>query len=139
MSFKPLTTMTLAMTLIFGSALGAAACPQPLTLQAADHVSISALNYEAQSPKAVVLLFHQAGSSKAEYATIALRLAASGYSSLAIDQRSGGTLFGPNETAGRLSKSASYAAAKADLVAALDGPRSGIFLLSCGAVATRQR
>jgi alpha-beta hydrolase superfamily lysophospholipase len=113
-------TFTLAMTLIFGSASGAPAGPQSLTLQAADRVSISALSYEARSPKAVVLLFHQAGSSKAEYATIAPRLAASGYSSLAIDQRSGGTLFGPNETVARLSTSASYAAAKADLVAALD-------------------
>lgn len=50
----------------------------------------------------MILLFHQAGSSKAEYATISPRLVAAGYSALAIDQRSGGELFGSNETAAAL-------------------------------------
>jgi len=72
---------------------------EPVTLQARDGVSVSALLYEATQPKAVILLFHQAGSSKAEYATIAPRLVASGYTALAIDQRSGGSLFGPGGSA----------------------------------------
>jgi dienelactone hydrolase len=93
---------------------------EPVTLQARDGVSVSALLYEAAQPKAVILLFHQAGSSKAEYATIAPRLAAAGYSALAIDQRSGGSLYGPNETASRLGRSAAYEDAKPDLAAALD-------------------
>jgi dienelactone hydrolase len=93
---------------------------EPVTLQARDGVSISALLYEAAQPKAVILLFHQAGSSKAEYATIAPRLAAAGYTALAIDQRSGGSLFGPNETVSRLGRSVTYEDAKPDLVAALD-------------------
>lgn len=69
------------------------------------------------------LLFHQADSNKAEYATIAPKLANAGYTSLAIDQRSGGSLFGPNDTAAHFAKRASYADAKNDLVAALDWAR----------------
>jgi alpha-beta hydrolase superfamily lysophospholipase len=82
-------------------------------------VSISALVYEVRRPKGVILLFHQASSSKAEYATIAPRLAAAGFTALAIDQRSGGSLYGPNETASRLDRPATYEDAKADLEAAL--------------------
>ncbi|MBX9730727.1 MAG: lysophospholipase, partial [Sphingomonas sp.] len=47
-------------------------------------------------------------------------LVAMGYSALAIDQRSGGGLFGRNETAAALGHEASYLDAKADLQAALD-------------------
>ena len=43
-----------------------------------------------------------------------------GFSALAIDQRSGGSLYGPNDTARRLGKPASYEQAKPDLEAALD-------------------
>jgi alpha-beta hydrolase superfamily lysophospholipase len=93
---------------------------RPVTLRSHDRVSISALVYEAAHPKAVILLFHQALSSKAEYATIAPRLAAAGYTALAIDQRSGGSLYGPNETVSRLGRSATYEETKPDLVAALD-------------------
>jgi len=92
----------------------------PVMLKARDGVSISGLVYPATHPKAIILLFHQADSSKAEYATIAPRLAASGFTALAIDLRSGGSLYGPNETAARLSKPATYEQAKFDLVAALD-------------------
>ena len=45
-------------------------------LKAADGVLVHGLEYQAPQLKAVMLLFHQAGSSKAEYATIAPRLAA---------------------------------------------------------------
>jgi len=93
---------------------------RPVVLRSPDRVSVSALVYEAAHPKAVILLFHQAGSSKAEYATIAPRLAAAGYTALAIDQRSGGSLYGPNETVSRLGRSTSYEETKPDLVAALD-------------------
>ncbi len=92
----------------------------PVTLRAKDGVVISGLVYEAPHPKATILLFHQAGSSKAEYAAIAPRLVAAGYSALAIDQRSGGSLYGPNETASRLKGEATYDQAKLDLEAALD-------------------
>lgn len=93
---------------------------QPVTLTAADGVTVYGTAYSAADPKAVILLFHQAGSGKGEYATIAPRLVAMGYSVLAIDQRSGGNLFGRNETAAKLGREASYLDAKADLQSALD-------------------
>lgn len=91
----------------------------PVTLTAADGVKVAGLYYRASNPKAMILLFHQAGSSKAEYATIAPRLIAAGYSALAIDQRSGGHLFGSNETVAALGRSADYLEAQRDLQAAL--------------------
>ncbi|BBB08514.1 alpha/beta hydrolase [Sphingopyxis sp. EG6] len=91
----------------------------PVTLTAADGVKVAALHYPAPNPKAVILLFHQANSSKAEYATIAPRLVTAGYSALAIDQRSGGDLFGPNQTVAAIGRSADYAEAQRDLQAAL--------------------
>lgn len=94
--------------------------PAALTLEAADGVTVHALHYRAVEPKALVLLFHQAGSSKGEYATIAPRLVQAGYSALAIDQRSGGGMFGPNLTAQGLGRDAPYQAALPDLQAALD-------------------
>jgi alpha-beta hydrolase superfamily lysophospholipase len=89
------------------------------TLRAADGVVVHGAFYSASDPKAVVLLFHQAGSGKGEYATIAPRLAAAGYEALAIDQRSGGDLFGKNQTAAALGRQASYVEAEQDLEAAL--------------------
>lgn len=93
---------------------------QPVTLTAPDGVKVRGLFYQSSKPKALVLLFHQAGSSKDEYATIAPRLQGLGYSALAIDQRSGGGLFGKNETAAGLGRKADYLDALPDLQAALD-------------------
>ncbi|OQW73672.1 MAG: alpha/beta hydrolase [Proteobacteria bacterium ST_bin14] len=83
-------------------------------------MTVYATLYAAPQPKAVILLFHQAGSGKGEYATIAPRLVKLGYTALAIDQRSGGDLFGPNQTARGVSGQPTYLDAKADLQAALD-------------------
>lgn len=91
----------------------------PVTIRASDGVIVHGAFYEAPRPKALILLFHQAGSSKAEYATIAPRLVEQGYSALAIDQRSGGNLYGPNLTAAALARPASYGDARKDLEAAL--------------------
>ncbi len=96
------------------------ATSRTLTLKAQDGVTVYARLYPAESPKAVILLFHQAGSSKDEYATIAPRLVAAGYSALAIDQRSGGGPYGPNETAAHMSGKPDYFAAAQDLQAAVD-------------------
>src|SRR5204862_3646313 len=109
-----------AAAVLFSASAAGEAVSQAVMLRARDGVSLSGLAYTADHPKAIVLLFHQAGSSKAEYATIAPRLVAAGFTSLAIDQRSGGDLYGPNETAGRLGKEASYEQAKPDLEAALE-------------------
>ncbi|MBY0306601.1 MAG: hypothetical protein B7Y43_09760 [Sphingomonas sp. 28-62-20] len=92
----------------------------PTVIKAADGVTVYGTLYAAADPKAIVLLFHQAGSGKGEYATIAPRLVAMGYSALAIDQRSGGDLFGQNQTADAVSGQPSYLDAKADLQAALN-------------------
>lgn len=92
---------------------------EPVALTAKDGVKIAGVYTRASDPKALILLFHQADSGKDEYALIAPRLAEAGYSSLRIDQRSGGALYGVNETVKALGKSAGYLAAKPDLEAAL--------------------
>jgi alpha-beta hydrolase superfamily lysophospholipase len=106
-----------------GSACDTIAAAQPIVLTASDGVKVYGWAYRAARPKALILLFHQAGSSKDEYATIAPRLAQNGFSSLAIDQRSGGALYGENQTVRALGKSADYLEARQDLQAALDWAR----------------
>jgi dienelactone hydrolase len=100
------------------------AAPERVVLKASDGVTVHGLWYKAPQPKALVLLFHQAGSSKDEYATIAPRLVQAGYSALAIDQRSGDGMFGTNETAAGLGRKADYLEARPDLQAALDWAQS---------------
>ena len=91
---------------------------EPVTLTAADGVKIAGVYTGVDAPKALILLFHQAESSKDEYALIAPRLASQGYASLRIDQRAGGSLFGINETVRKLGPSDDFLAAKQDLEAA---------------------
>lgn len=93
---------------------------KPVLLTASDGVKVYGSFYEAAKPKALILLFHQAGSSKDEYATIAPRLVESGYSALAIDQRAGGGLYGVNATAKAFGREVRYREARPDLQAALD-------------------
>lgn len=100
-----------------GSAVQAAT--EPVTLTAADGVKVYGTWYRAERPKALILLFHQAGSGSGEYATIAPKLVAEGYSALAIDQRAGDGMFGANRTAKELGREAGYLDAKPDLEAAL--------------------
>jgi dienelactone hydrolase len=93
----------------------------PVTFSAGDGVTVYAQPYAAPSPNAPwILLFHQAGSNKNEYAPIAPRLVQLGYNALAVDARSGGDLYAPgNETVQHLGKSESYEKAYADLEAAV--------------------
>ena len=106
-------------SIMFALSLAAtAAAPAAIHLRAADGVVVHGIRYDAARPRATVLLFHQAGSGKGEYATIAPRLAAAGFTALAIDQRAGGGLFGRNETAAALGRPAGYAEAERDLEAA---------------------
>ena len=102
------------------SDISTAADSVPVTFQAADKLTIFGRYYAAAHPKALILLFHQAGSSKGEYATIAPRLVKDGYSALAIDQRSGGDLFSTNETATLIGHKVDFLDAEQDLQAALD-------------------
>jgi alpha-beta hydrolase superfamily lysophospholipase len=110
----------LALLLVFGLFAGVAGA-EPVTLTAADGVKVYGEFWPAANAKApLVLAFHQAGASRAEYAPIAPRLNKAGFSVLAIDQRSGGDEFGGNnQTVAALGRSASYDAALADLEAAL--------------------
>jgi len=96
---------------------------EPIQLTAANGVKVYGSVYRAAKPRALILLFHQAGSSKDEYATIAPRLVQAGYSALAIDQRAGDGLYGKNETADALGQKADYLDARPDLQAALDWAR----------------
>ncbi len=67
-----------------------------------DGLIISADLYEIDPSKPVMLLLHQAGYNKYEYADIAPRLNEMGFNALAIDQRSGGDFANnPNETYNR--------------------------------------
>lgn len=91
-----------------------------VTLHAADGLSVYGTYYRAPRPRAMILLFHQAGSSSDEYRAIGPRLAAAGFSALAIDQRSGGTMFGINRTAGQLRRDPGYMPALKDMQAAVD-------------------
>ncbi len=94
---------------------------QPITLTAADGAHVFGYLYPAKHPKALILLFHQAQSNAGEYAPIAPRLVAAGYSALAIDQRSGAARFGSaNQTVLRLGRDgAAYLEAQQDLEAAV--------------------
>ena len=91
----------------------------PETVKATDGLNIVGYLYPSSRPRAMVLLFHQAGSSKDEYDTIGPRLAADGYTALAIDQRAGGTLFGDNSTVHLLGGAQPYLDARKDLEGAL--------------------
>ncbi len=103
--------------LVFARLAGA----EPVTLTAADGVKVFGEFWPAANPKApLILAFHQAGASRAEYAPLVPRLNKAGFSVLAIDQRSGGDEFGgSNQTVAALGRSTAYDAAMPDLEAAL--------------------
>jgi dienelactone hydrolase len=97
------------------------AIAEPIELTAADGVKVFGEVWRgvgAHPP--IILAFHQAGSSHAEYASLAPRLNAAGLTVMAIDQRSGGDYFGgTNRTVAGLGRSTSYDATLPDLAAAL--------------------
>ena len=97
------------------------AVAESVVLTAADGVKVYGEFWSAAGSKApLILTFHQAGSSRAEYAPMAPRLNQAGFSVLAIDQRSGGSEFGGrNQTVAARGRSTSYDAALPDLEAAL--------------------
>ncbi|WP_425390771.1 alpha/beta hydrolase [Ekhidna sp.] len=98
--------------------------PTSVTITANDGVTISGNLYEIDKKAPVILLCHQAGYNKVEYADIAPRLNDMGYNCLAIDQRSGGAFAGQqNETAGNameLGQEPTMLDARQDLKAAVD-------------------
>jgi len=96
-----------------------ALAPQPVELEAPDGVTVYGTYFPATSPRALILLFHQAGSSSGEYADIAPRLQREGFAALAIDQRVGGDLYGANRTMAAAAGKTDYLGALPDLEAAL--------------------
>jgi alpha-beta hydrolase superfamily lysophospholipase len=101
--------------------LATPAWSMPVDLRSADGVRVFAdQRSAARHPRGTILLFHQAGTNHAEYDTIAPRLNDQGFTTLATDQRSGGTAFGQhNRTADAVGRDPGYAAALPDLEAAL--------------------
>ena len=99
---------------------------EPLTLHAADGVTVYGTLSQAQPHgRSIALLFHQAHANRHEYDSVVPALQKLGLDTLAIDQRSGGGLFGGhNETVAKLGASADYLAALPDLEAALAWARA---------------
>jgi dienelactone hydrolase len=104
----------------------AAGAPARVTLTVTDGVRVFGWHYAAaDTRKPAILLFHQAGSNHAEYSTIAPRLVAQGYHCLALDQRSGGAMWGVgNLTAAGVGHRGDYLSALPDLETALAWPKS---------------
>ena len=116
---KPAPKVDNVQALINESAPADDRAPQPVTLTAPDGVTVYGTYYPAANARAVILLFHQAGSSKDEYTTIAPQLQRAGYAALAIDQRVGGSLYGTNQTMAAYKGKTDYLGALPDLEAAL--------------------
>ncbi len=73
---------------------------EKVTFFAEDGLEITADLYEVDTDKPFVILFHQAGSSRGEYRSIANKILKFGYNCLAVDLRSGGeSNFIQNHTA----------------------------------------
>ncbi len=101
-----------------------AVCAAPVSFAAEDGVTVHA-DYQGQGRRALIVLFHQAGSNLHEYDTIVPRLQAAGFDTLAVSQRSGGNLFGgKNETAQGVAGEAEYLDAYPDMEAALNWAKS---------------
>jgi len=86
-----------------------------------DNKKVYADLYSDHKPetKKCVLMFHQAGSNAGEYETIAPKVKALGFDCIAVDQRSGGEMWGrPNRTVDK-SGSGEYIDAYNDLVGAM--------------------
>jgi dienelactone hydrolase len=106
---------------------GVAATPRgvpTIRTKTPDGLTLTAHLYETGNlEEPILLLFHQARSSRGEYARIAPRLVEAGYNCLALDQRSGREWEGvANETAKRATEAGmgrKYADAKPDLVRAI--------------------
>lgn len=79
--------------------LGNKYTPKKVEFNAPDGLTINGNLYEIDKSKLIILLTHQAGYNRIEYADIAPKLNELGYNCLAIDLRSGGNFGGkPNNT-----------------------------------------
>lgn len=119
------TTSTVVLLLALAVPLSAMA-GDALILHAADNVAVHGeLTHAANKQEAIALLFHQARGNLHEYDAVVPVLNKLGYDTLAIDQRSGGNLFGGvNQTVAARGSSSGYIDALPDLQAALAWARS---------------
>lgn len=108
--------------ILIAAAFSFNAVAEPVSFNAADGLIVTG-DLEKSTSSTAIVLFHQAGSSRGEYKTIAPRLNKLGFTTLAIDQRSGGTFAGvKNATAQRATKAGKrtkFLDAKPDLEAAI--------------------
>ena len=100
---------------------GAGPASERLTLAASDGGQVFGERVRATGRRrGTAVLFHMAGSNRGEYGPITPQLAAIGFDCIAIDQRSGGRLFGQsNETVAARGGSTGFGEALADLEGAL--------------------
>lgn len=100
--------------------LGSPAQAETVRFKASDGVVVTAdFNMPGANAKTVIVLYHMAGASRGEYSTIAERLNALGYATLAVDQRSGGQSNGiKNETVAAAGGSTGFVDTIPDLLAA---------------------
>lgn len=95
-----------------------------ITFPSTDNLTITADTYIKRSNTKFILLCHQAGYSRGEYLNTAPIFVEKGYNSMAIDQRSGGSVNGiTNETAAAAQQqglATTYVAARPDIIAAID-------------------
>lgn len=98
--------------------------PEKVKFKAADGLLINGNLYDIGKDKPVILLCHQAGYNRIEYADIAPKLSEMGYNCLAVDLRSGGNFAGKqNVTAERANKEGlknQMVDAQQDIKAAID-------------------
>lgn len=98
----------------------AKAPPANVILTAKDGVKVYCDFVKGPPSKAVVLMFHQAGSNAGEYTPIAPEISKLGFDCLLVDQRSGGSMFRrKNRTASEVKGNPSYLDAYQDLEAAV--------------------
>ncbi len=121
--YRKFTTYALLALLLVTSA--SSATTETISFKSADTLLITADRYTPHNPDAtpLIVLFHQAGSSRGEYNEIAPRLNKLGFNCIAVDLRSGEYSRGKdNETAiraGNKNLPTSYADALPDIIAAL--------------------
>lgn len=111
----------LAAALAVGPALAIPATAQPVSFNAKDGVKIYGdFRLADGRSRGTILLFHMAGSNKSEYTPLAPILNKAGFTTLAIDQRSGGDLWGDvNKTAAKAKGGSDFADVIPDLEAAI--------------------
>jgi dienelactone hydrolase len=105
-------------------ALGEKYQPMKVEFKTTDGLMVNGNLYDIGEGKPVILLCHQAGYNRFEYADIAPRLNEMGYNCLAIDQRSGGNFAGKSNITAERAKvnrlNHEMIDAKADIKAAID-------------------